>query len=276
LVSLVSEYHAFFATKKYSVAKALLFMGRYAKMEGPPLRVVAEEIRQFEGAEIIKVSGNSRIDKEILKQKRIEKVFPIGKNLFLQFDQFLMRIHFLMFGSYRINHDKAGVEPRLSLEFANGLLNFYNTSITVISSPDLRSLYDEEVDIMSDKWNIEKTVGLALQSPDEQVCDALLDQKVFAGVGNIIKNEALFMSKIHPLSKIGKLSKQQMTLLATSARQFSILFYETVKRQQSLRSQLSVYGKSNCPECGERVKKKKTGKLKRISYFCESTQQLYE
>ena len=41
--------------------------------------------------------------------------------------------------------------------------------------------------------------------PDTLVCDALLDQDLFAGVGNIIKNEVLFRTRVHPESTIGDL-----------------------------------------------------------------------
>ncbi|HRO68823.1 MAG TPA: hypothetical protein PK951_00545 [Chitinophagaceae bacterium] len=35
------------------------------------------------------------------------------------------------------------------------------------------------------------------------VCDALLDQEIFSGVGNIIKNEVLYRIRVHPESLIG-------------------------------------------------------------------------
>lgn len=244
-------------------------------MEGPPLRVVAEELRQFEGTLVIEASGNSRIDKRFLEKQIITRIFSVGKNLFLQFGTFSLKIHFLMFGSYRVNEEKAGLFPRLSLIFPNGVLNFYNTSIRLFSSSELEKLYSEEVDIMSEKWNEERAIESVSQSPNAMVCDILLDQNVFAGLGNIIKNEALFMSKIHPLSIVGKIPKQKLISLATNARQFSMLFYETVKKKQSLREFLIVYGKRNCSECGKLIRKQKTGKLGRLSYFCENTQLLY-
>lgn len=55
-------------------------------------------------------------------------------------------------------------------------------------------------------------VHLDLVSPEQKVsekqkgrmlCDVLMDQKVLPGVGNIIKNEALFDSGLHPSVKTG-------------------------------------------------------------------------
>ena len=40
------------------------------------------------------------------------------------------------------------------------------------------------------------------KNPEELVCDILLDQNIFTGVGNIIKNEVLFRIRLHPETKI--------------------------------------------------------------------------
>jgi endonuclease-8 len=38
--------------------------------------------------------------------------------------------------------------------------------------------------------------------PKTMICDALLDQQIFSGVGNIIKNEVLYRVKLHPENNI--------------------------------------------------------------------------
>ncbi len=45
---------------------------------------------------------------------------------------------------------------------------------------------------MSDTWNAAAARKKLRAMPETLVCDALLDQNVFAGVGNIIKNEVLY------------------------------------------------------------------------------------
>ncbi len=52
---------------------------------------------------------------------------------------------------------------------------------------------------------------------------------VFAGVGNIIKNEVLFRIRVHPLSKIGKLPPRKLSELIKQARQYSFDFLEWKK-----------------------------------------------
>ncbi len=41
------------------------------------------------------------------------------------------------------------------------------------------------------------------------ICDALLDQTIFSGLGNIIKNEVLFRTRTHPESKTGAVPLKQ-------------------------------------------------------------------
>ena len=168
-------------------------------MEGPPLRVITEELSQIAGEYVVEANGNSKIQKEQLKGQKVLKVFSWGKNLFLQFSEFSLKVHFLMFGSYRFNEERKGVVPRLSLVFSKNKLNLYNCSVKVLSNSDVEKLYDEELDIMSEKWKLAKVIGLVSNLSQDFICDVLLDQTVFAGVGNIIKNEALFKSEVHPL-----------------------------------------------------------------------------
>ena len=50
------------------------------------------------------------------------------------------------------------------------------------------------------------------------ICDVLLDQRVAAGIGNIYKNEALFLCGIDPRAPISALSDAQLEALYVRAR----------------------------------------------------------
>ena len=56
---------------------------------------------------------------------------------------------------------------------------------------------------MAESWNATLARKKLRASPEALVCDALLDQTIFAGVGNVIKNEILFRIRLHPLSTVG-------------------------------------------------------------------------
>ena len=62
-------------------------------------------------------------------------------------------------------------------------------------------------------WNPSKAKKKLKEIPDTLVADALLDQNIFAGVGNIIKNEVLWRIKVHPKTKLGDLPTKKLNEL---------------------------------------------------------------
>ncbi len=241
-------------------------------MEGPSLIILKEEIKDFIGKEILEVSGNTKIEKERFKNKLVKDFKSWGKHFLICFDDFFVKIHFLMFGSYRLNETKEDRIPRLSLTFENGFINFYTCSVQIIEEePD--TVYDREVDVMSDSWNEKKALESLQKNKAMMVCDALLDQNIFAGVGNIIKNEVLFRIKVHPESLVEKLKPAQLKKLVKEARNYSFDFYEWKKIYQ-LRKHWLIYKKRKCTRCEIPVTTRHTGQGKRYSYFCENCQPL--
>ena len=72
---------------------------------------------------------------------------------------------------------------------------------------------------MGSEWNPDKVKDLMKPETDTYVCDALLKQHLFAGVGNIIKNEVLFRTRIQPLSKVGSLPAKKLSELIKQSSQ---------------------------------------------------------
>jgi len=145
----------------------------------------------------------------------------------------------------------------------------------MIRNEEVSVLFDEEVDITSERWNAQKVLKLTLNQPDELICDVLLDQAIFAGVGNIIKNEALFLTGVHPLSRTGNISKGKIEEIIHQARSFSKIFYETRKKGEELNAHLKIYQRSKCPNSREKVLRMPTGKRKQLSYVCPNMQFQY-
>src|SRR5690349_6260401 len=159
--------------------------------EGPSIVILKEEVQAFKGKKVILASGNTKIEKERMNGQKIIDFKSWGKHFLICFKGFTLRVHFMLFGSYRINERKV-TPPRLTLEFADGTeLNFYACSVKFIDEP-LDEVYDWSVDVMSDSWDPKNAKKKLKAAPGMLACDALLDQNIFAGSGNIIKNEVLF------------------------------------------------------------------------------------
>lgn len=241
--------------------------------EGPSIVILKEAVQAFKGKKVIAVDGNTKIDKDRIFGQKVIDFKSWGKHFLICFPAFSIRIHFMLFGSYRINEEKA-TPPRLSLTFKNGKLNFYACSIQPLEEP-LDRLYDWTADVLNDNWDPKKAKRKLKSSPDLLVCDALLDQQIFAGVGNIIKNEVLYRIYVHPKSKVGKLPVKQLNLLISEARNYSFDFLEW-KKQYVLKKHWLAHTKKTCRRCDVPLIKEYLGKTNRRSFFCNNCQVLFE
>ena len=110
--------------------------------------------------------------------------------------------------------------------------------------------------------------------PETLICDALLNQNIFSGVGNIIKNEILYRVKVHPKSIVGEIPTIKLNKLIKETRNYSFEFLNW-KRDLVLKKQWLVYTKKICLRCNFPITKEYTGANKRISFICTNCQILY-
>ncbi len=242
--------------------------------EGPSIVLLKEGVVRFTGKKIIAVSGNSKIDQSRLSNQKIIAFKSWGKHFLICFNGFTLRIHFLMFGSYRVNEKKPDRPIRLNLTFKAGEINFYSCSIKVLEG-DIDTHYDWSADVMNENWDPKKAKAKLKKQPDILACDALLEQDIFAGVGNIIKNEILYRIKVHPESIIGKLPTLKLKKLIDEARIYSFQFLDW-KRMNELKKHWLAHTKKFCLRCNYPIVKKYTGVKNRRSFICTNCQKWYD
>lgn len=240
--------------------------------EGPSIAILRDEASRFAGQPIERVEGNSKIDRQRLQGQTLRAVRSWGKHLLLQLDSFSVRIHLLLFGSYRIDERKDAA-PRLSLGFATGELNFYGCSVELIEEP-LEQRYDWRLDTLSEHWDADLARRKLRAMPKTLVCDAILDQQVFAGAGNIFKNEVLFRIKVHPLTLLEALPAAKLDELVEEVRRYAFDFLAW-KKAFVLKQHWQVHRQSTCPRCQIPLMKARLGRNDRQSYFCEGCQKRY-
>lgn len=241
--------------------------------EGPSIVLLKEAVVQFTGKKIIEVSGNSKLDQSRLLNIKVIEFRSWGKHFLICFKKFTLRVHLMMFGSYRINERKPGKPIRLSLTFKNGEINFYTCSLKYLEG-NINDHYDFSGDVMNDEWDKKKAKIKLKKIPDKLICDVLLDQDIFAGVGNIIKNEILYRVKIQPESILGKIPSLKINKLIDEARNYSFQFLEW-KRKFELKKHWLAHTKKICLRCNHPIIKKYTGVRKRRSFICTNCQILY-
>lgn len=242
--------------------------------EGPSIVILREQAACFVGKTIQRAHGNSKtVDMDLITGQKIVALRSWGKHFLIQLPTLALRIHLMLFGSYRINEGR-DAPPRLSLEFDKGeVLNFYACSVRTLE-PDLDAQYDWRVDVMSDQWDAAHAYAQLRTMPATLVCDALLAQNVFSGVGNIIKNEVLFRIRVHPLSTVGALPPPKLRELVEQARVYSFEFLAW-KKAYVLKQHWLAHTKRICPRCEIPFHKGHLGKTHRRSFFCTRCQRLY-
>ena len=241
--------------------------------EGPSIVILKESVEQFAGKKVIDVAGSANIDIERLRDKKILSFKTWGKHLLICFDGFTVKIHLLMFGTYRINESKEAV-PKLSLVFPKGELNFYTCSVKLLEG-DINSHYDWREDVMNESWDAENAKQNLDKIPNQKICDALLNQDIFSGVGNIIKNEVLYRTKIHPESLVGKIPNKNLKEIIKEASIYSFQFLDW-KKKNELKKHWLAHTKKVCVRCDLPLEKKYTGTKKRRSFFCTNCQILHQ
>ena len=241
--------------------------------EGPSIVILREQVASFARKQVREVGGNSRLDLQRMRGQRVREFRSWGKHFLVCFPKFTLRVHFMLFGSYRINERRESA-PRLSLVFRNGELNFYACSLKYIDG-ELDAVYDWSADVMSDAWNPRAARRKLLLQPRALVADALLDQSIFSGVGNIIKNEVLFRIRVHPETRIGELPPRKLSQLIREARVYSFDFYRW-KKAFVLKKHWQVHARKMCPRCDRRLTfRAALGARGRRSFFCAHCQVRY-
>jgi endonuclease-8 len=241
--------------------------------EGPSIVLVKEETGVFIGKKIISVTGNSKIDQSRLINKTIIDIKTWGKHYLICFKGFTLKVHFLMFGSYRVNEKKES-PARLSLNFKKGEINFYTCSVRYLEG-DVNDHYDWSADVMNANWDPKKARAKLKKLGSKQICDSLLEQDIFSGVGNIIKNEVLYRVRIHPESIVKAIPALKIKKLIEESRTYSFQFLDW-KRNYELKKHWLAHTKKICLRCNSPIIKKYTGLKNRRSFFCEKCQLIYK
>ncbi|NWX39706.1 NEIL3 Endonuclease, partial [Steatornis caripensis] len=205
-------------------------------------------------------------------------VETLGKELFMYFDQKALRIHFGMNGSMRINPDgstdRNGALPVLEIQLTEDTVWFFEVTVEYRNSGESQRKVRmmKSLDVCSPKFSFLRAECEIKQQKTRMLCDVLLDQAVLPGVGNIIKNEALFDSGLHPAVKVCQLTDEHIHHLVKMTRDFTLLFYKCCKTGSPLYKHYKVYKRPTCGQCNGKITVCRLGESNRMTYFCSRCQ----
>lgn len=243
-----------------------------AKMpEGPAILVLRDQLMPFKGKVVKRAGGYEKIPTRKLTGKKLMEICTWGKHLLLVFSTATVRIHLMLFGRLLIN-ERSGGKRSFFLEFANGEINGYTVRAKLLDGKP-KAFYDWRTDIMHPDFDATWVKGLLQQYPDTTIAEAMMDQDIFTGVGNKIRNEALYAASIHPLSRVGSIPPAAISRLIKATRNVARKFYNNLSGTGA-NEKFAVYKKAFAPD-GSEVTTEKIRKTNRKIYYSVHKQALY-
>ncbi len=107
--------------------------------------------------------------------------------------------------------------------------------------------------------------------------EALLNQTILCGIGNVYKSEVLFVERISPFVPVAQLEDQTLSQIIVTARELmrkNLEGYPRRTRFGGASHRQWVYNRSGqpCFQCGTPLKMRRQGDMGRSTYWCEVCQ----
>lgn len=215
---------------------------------------------------------------EELAGRTLERAEARGKHLLLHFSgEQVVHSHLGMSGRWRIRADGRLPygKPWLMLASGRGVAAVTGGKILrLVSSSRARNdpaLLQLGPDPLAPGFDDQAAARRLLGwEPTETVGAALNDQSLIAGIGNVIRIEALWIAKVSPWRKIGDLTPEEALAIVEGAR----WVMETAIRKGSRPRR--IYGRQSqrrgCPRCRGPVDIHGQGDDNRTTFWCPNCQ----
>jgi endonuclease VIII len=209
---------------------------------------------------------------EELDGLRLERVDAVGKNLLLTFEGGrVLRSHLRMRGRWLVRPAGEAVRgsPWLVLRGSEHQAILRNGAVLEVGRrhPRVERLGP---DVMDDPPDLDGMLArLRATDGHREVGEALLDQRLVAGIGNMWRAEGLFLARVSPWARLAELSDEELTrVLAESA----------AAMRAGPRGRRLVYGRAGlpCPRCAGPIAARRQGDDARTAYWCPACQGVRE
>ena len=243
--------------------------------EGDSLHRAAQRLQVLVGEQVEVETPHPRAAvkglAERLDGRRLDGVEAVGKNLLLRFEGGLvLRSHLRMNGRWRVERrgtSRTG-KPWLVLRGAEHEAVLWNGSVLeLVTSCYLPPRLGP--DILGEPPDFETMLErLRTESQQREIGDALLDQRLVSGIGNLWRAEALWEAGVSPWRRLGEVGDAELSAVLEAAH-------------RSMRSALDgprpprrVHRRAGrpCPRCGNRIRSLPQGDHARTAYWCPGCQ----
>ena len=123
-------------------------------------------------------------------------------------------------------------------------------------------------DILGEPPDFETMLARLRTAPEREIGDALLDQRLVAGIGNLWRAEALWEARVSPWRPLGEIADDELRTVLEAAHR---LMRTALHERRPPRKVYRGAGRS-CPRCGGTVRSSPQGENARIAYWCPECQ----
>jgi endonuclease VIII len=232
-----------------------------------------------------------------LTGRTIERVTARGKHLLMHFSgDLVLRTHMRMNGSWHIyRRGERWLRSRRDMRIVVATPDYeavgfnipvaeFLTAREVMRHEELRTLGP---DVLSDTFDGAEAMRRIRERPSTPIADALLNQRVMSGLGNVYKSELLFMCGVNPFVPVREISEAKLAELVATARRVlaanvldgmapmtTYTGYRRTTRRADPKERLWVYGRAPlpCRRCGTPISVRKQGVDARLTYWCPQCQ----
>ncbi|OBI45290.1 DNA glycosylase [Mycobacterium kyorinense] len=206
----------------------------------------------------------------------VDEVLSRGKHLFIRTGSASIHSHLKMDGSWRVTTRPPDHRVRIILEAGDVRAAGIDLGVLEI----LDRAHDQDAvahlgpDLLGADWDPRLAAANLTADPQRPLAEALLDQRVMAGIGNVYCNELCFVSGLLPTAPVTALADPQR--LAVRAR--DMLWANRSRWSRCTTGdtrrgrQLWVYGRAGqpCRRCGTAIASDHTAD--RVAFWCPSCQ----
>jgi endonuclease-8 len=240
--------------------------------EGDALHRAAAQLQPLVGERIEASSPNPQGEAtgvaRAVDGRVLEGVEAVGKHLLLHFEGgVVLRSHLRMNGRWRIvPRDTTRGRPWLVLRGRAWEATQWNGPVLTLERRPLRRLGP---DLLADDTDVADVVGRLRREPSSRlVGEALLDQRVVAGLGNMWLAEMLWEARVSPWIRVGAVTDDELAQALGWAR-------EAMRTAvHAPRGRRTVYRRAGmaCRRCGTPIASRGLGDANRTAYWCPACQ----
>ena len=242
--------------------------------EGDSLHRAAQRLQVLVGEQVEVETPHPRAAvkglAERLDGRRLDAVDAVGKNLLLRFEGGLvLRSHLRMNGRWRVEPrgtPRKG-KPWLVLRGAEHEGVLWNGA--VLELVGARGAPRLGPDILGEPPDFATmSARLRSESQEREIGDAVLDQRLVSGIGNLWRAEALWEARVSPWRRLGDVADEDLQTVLEAAR---TLMRSALAGPRPPRRVYRCAGRA-CPRCGGRIRSAPQGDNARTAYWCPECQ----